>query len=158
MTKQQEAELRRELRALMDRRKKALALPDGELERWLLEYRQIVARIQAILDELKPPPMHGNTLLSLCGAVRRLMAKALGPAGQWGGLDEYLASTPAVEAALSAAEDGLAAAEAQDGPEAAQEALRAYEAAWLDLIEDWRSPAVRAGGKRILRGEQEKMF
>ena len=102
--------------------------------------------------------MYGNTLLSLCGAVRRLMAKALGPAGQWGGLDEYLASTPAVEAALSSAEDSIAAAGAEGEAWTAQEALRAYEAAWLDLIEDWRSPAVRAGGKRILRGEQEKMF
>ena len=37
MTKQREAELRRELRTLMDRRRRALALPDGELERWLLD-------------------------------------------------------------------------------------------------------------------------
>ena len=158
MTKQREAELRRELRTLIDRRRTALALPDGELERWLLEYRQLVARIQAILDELEPAPDSRHMLPGLCAAVRRLMAKALGPAGKWGGLDAYLASAPAVEAALSAAGDGLAAAAAQGGPEAAQAALRAYEAAWLDLIEDWRSPAVRAGGKRILRGEQEEMF
>lgn len=123
MTKQREAELRRELRTLMDRRRRALALPDGELERWLLEYRQLVARIQAILDELEPAPDSRHMLPGLC-----------------------------------AAGDGLAAAAAQGGPEAAQAALRAYEAAWLDLIEDWRSPAVRAGGKRILRGEQEEMF
>ncbi|MBP3509203.1 hypothetical protein [Oscillibacter sp.] len=158
MTKQQEAELRRELRGLMERRKRALALPDGELERWLLEYRQIVVRIQAILDELKPPPIPGNTLLGLCGAVRRMMAKALGPAGKWGGLDAYLACAPAVEAALSSAEDSIAAAGAEGEAGTAQEALRAYEAAWMDLIDDWRSPVVRAGGKRILRGEQEELF
>lgn len=148
-----------EYEALKARKERAEQLPDETLKRWMADYKEITRRMSEILSELDADmPRDTDYIRSLCSVVRHASSRNWGEAAGWKSLEEYLASAPVVNEAVTNAEMKLHEAAVFGTREDFVRALNEYVALWQDLKEDWTGAVGKLGATRIMKAEQASWF